>query len=86
MPPISSNGSSLKVQTVVGDQILKDEAYSRIHYSQNQQRETKRPAGSHPLDMKAFGRSHPEPIVDEALEAVVQKGSSRPKHYTPKPY
>ena len=82
-PPISSNGSNLKTITIVGGSVMTAEEAARANYRQNQQREKTRPAGTHPMDVKSFGRAHPpmpeEPTdasEDEALQAAIAKDLS----------
>ena len=92
MSPLSSNGSKLKVFTNVAGQIKLNEEYTREQYERNQQRETPRKAGSHPMDIKAFGRDIVEPDTapvvetptDAKLEAAIdadltKRGVAKPK-------
>ena len=60
--PINSNGSSLKVETIVGDKTYENESYRDVAYPFNQQHKETRKAGTHPMDMSAFGHDNNEPI------------------------
>ena len=67
--PINSNGSNLKVQTVVGDKIYKDEETYKVFYDRNQQTRT-RPKKS--TETKPFGRNRAEDYqIDPAMEAAI---------------
>ena len=92
MSPLSSNGSKLKVFTNIAGTIKLDEEYLREQYPRNQQKETPRKAGSHPMDIKAFGRETVEPDTapvvetptDAKLEAAIdadlaKRGVAKPK-------
>lgn len=58
--PINSNGSSLKVETIVGDTTFKNESYRDVAYGRNQQNQPQRELGTAPGDTKAFGRHKPK--------------------------
>ena len=77
MSPINSNGSKLKVFTVIGGSVMLNEEAGRANYGQNQQREEKRQAGTHPMDVHVYGHDKHqqdiEPPVDEEIQAAVDK-------------
>ena len=54
MPPINSNGSSLKVTTIIGDKKIEGDGIASHTYGLNQQRE-----GRKPLDTNAPGNATP---------------------------
>lgn len=65
--PISSNGSNLKVETVIGDQTYTNEEYTKVAYPFNQQRDPVRSRSpQHPMNVKPYGRP---PETGEAPQA-----------------
>ena len=86
MAAINSNKSNIKAFTVVnGSLMLADEA-ARLEYSRNQQRESRRQAGTDAMDMGQ--RDEPvdaTPEVDEKLQDAVDKDLSKRNLKTTKP-
>ena len=78
--PISSNGSNLKVTTIVGDKTFEDEQYRDAFYGLNQQKE---PSTHKPL-IPDWRKKPPEATanektieVDEKLQDAIDKDLSK---------
>ena len=75
--PINSNGSSLKVETIVGDKVYENESYRDVAYPFNQQSKETRKAGTHPMDVKPYGRDTYEPVeITEQDEKLLEANNT----------
>ena len=86
--PISSNKSKLKVETNIAGTIYEDETTRDVYYPRNQQREQRRVAGSHPMDIPVYGRDNKADAEEFEMSPEMEKALNNDladKGVTPKP-
>ena len=86
--PISNKGTTLRVETVIGDKTYTNEEVTNIYYKRNQQSEQRRTAGSHPMDIPVYGRDNKADAEEFEMPPEMEKALNNDladKGVTPKP-